>query len=110
MDDGAGLENKRDEQGRDGMRGRVREPFKLVGIPMLGGERTGAFVPVGNRLAASLTCDASSLEIFGRRGGVIIMWAVRLLRCFAFEWKPSKESGNRTSEQCKTREDLSRRE
>lgn len=66
------------------------EPFELVGVPMLGGERTGAFVPVGNRLAASLTCDASSLKIFGRRRGIITMWAVRLLRCFAFDRKPSK--------------------
>lgn len=86
------------------------EPFELVGVPMLGSERTGTFVPVGNRLAASLACDASSLEIFGRRRGVIMMWAVRLLRCFAFDRKPSKESGSRTSERSKTREYLSQRE
>jgi hypothetical protein len=65
----------------------ANEPFELVGVPMLCGERTGAFVSIENRQAASLTCDASSLEIFGRRRGMIMMWwAVRLLRCFAFDW------------------------
>jgi hypothetical protein len=74
---GAGLEgDERNEQ----VRGSKREsrPFEFVGIPMLGGEGTGAFVPVGNRLATGLACDASGLEILGR-GGAITMWAIAFL-------------------------------
>lgn len=42
------------------------EPSELVSIPMLGGESTGAFVPVGNRVATGLAGYATGLKIFGR--------------------------------------------
>ena len=66
---------------------------------MLGGERTGAFVPVGNRLATGLTCDASSLKVFVfGRGGDIMLGAVRVLFCLAFYGEPGKGCGSKDRE------------
>ena len=76
-------------------------PFELVGVPMLGGKGTGAFVPIGNRLATGLACDAPGFEILGRRG-VIVIRAIGLLRCLAFKRQPNKGG----SERSETREDL----
>jgi len=59
--------------------GGVGGPFELVGVPMLGGEGARAFVPIGNRLATGLACDASGLEILGRGGGDVVIWAIGLL-------------------------------
>lgn len=78
-------------------------PFELVGVPMLCGEGACSFVPIGNRLATGLACDAPGLEIL-RRGGDVVIRAIGLLRCLAFEGQPGKgvrtvgnEGGARTS-------------
>jgi hypothetical protein len=47
-----------------------------VGVPMLGGEGARAFVPIGNRLATGLACDASGLEILGGGGGDVVIWGI----------------------------------
>lgn len=65
------------------------EPSKPVRIPVLSGESSRAFIPVGDGFSTSLAGDTPGLEIF-RRGWdtVKVLWGIGTLRGLAFHRQP----------------------